>query len=343
MKKTLMIILFMALAQSLWAFDQTPSHSTQDSIIIEYGQRGKIVILVDNKEDFEKLKKLDINQIINELDLEIDPSTGELKMVKSKELFDSENKEILRVEESGGEIIVSMGKLKIIVDESGPDTKVKVEKKKDKDPSFRQYFHVDLGINNYLEEGDIPTSDQPYSVKGWGSWQVGLNWMASQRLSKGFYWDFGLGVHWYNFKFENKDYQAIIGADNIEFIQRNDVEGIKSKISASYITAMTLLKLNFAKINDEENRGLSIAIGPYLGYRVGGRSKYVFHKVDGNGREKVKITSGLYLENLRYGLRSEIGLGQLTFFSSYDFNSLFQDGKGPSNGSIQPIIFGVVF
>ncbi|MBD8488122.1 outer membrane beta-barrel protein [Echinicola sp. CAU 1574] len=339
MKRYLLAVIFMALIQTAFGYDST-SVAAKDSIIVEYGHSGKIVILVDNKEDFQKLKALDVNQIIRELDLELDEESGELTVVEIKDK-DGKGKEIVRVEEGGAETAVSVGRLKVIVDESGPNTQVRIEKRKKVEPPFRTYFNVDLGINNYLREGGgFPTSDDPYAVKGWGSWNVGLNWMASQRLSKGFYWDFGLGVQWYNFKFENRDYQAVRGDESVEFIQRTDVDGFKSKVSASYITAMTLLKLDFGRMNDNGEKGLKIAAGPYFGYRVGGRSKYVYRELDGSGRHKDKLNTGIYLNNVRYGIRGEIGVGRVTFFSTYDLNELFQDEKGPA---LNPIVFGLVF
>ncbi|GGZ35906.1 hypothetical protein GCM10007049_31480 [Echinicola pacifica] len=343
MKRYLLAVLFASVTQAVMGMNWTSGGDTaKDSIIVEYGHSGKIVILVDNKEDFEKLKVLNVNQIINELDLELDEESGELTVVEVSSKDGSIN-EIVKVEEAGTETSVSVGGIKVIVDESGPSTKVRVEKQKKAEPSFRTFFNMDLGINNYLEGGGFPTSNEPYAVKGWGSWNVGLNWMASQRLSKGFYWDFGLGVQWYNFKFENTDYQAVRGDDNIDFIQRTDVNGFKSKISASYLTAMTLLKLDFGRMNDNGERGLKLAAGPYVGYRLGGRSKYVYREVGGSGRQKDKLNTGIYLNNIRYGLRGEIGVGRVTFFSTYDLNELFQEGKGPSTESLHPITFGLVF
>jgi len=330
----------MALVQTAFGLgSDSKGLAAKDSIIIEYGHSGKIVILVDNKQDFEKLKALDVNQIIHELDLELDEETGELTVVEVGGK-DGKSKEIVRVEEGIDETSVSVGRIKVIVDESGPTTKVRLEKQKKAEPSFRTYFNVDLGINNYLEDGQFPTSDTPYAVKGWGSWNVGLNWMASQRLSKGFYWDFGLGMQWYNFKFENRDFQAVRGDETIKFVERADVDGFKSKISASYLTAMTLLKLDFGKMNDEGDKGLKIAAGPYVGYRIGGRSKYVYRELDGSGRHKEKLNTGIYLNNFRYGIRGEVGIRRLTFFTTYDLNELFQDGKGPA---LNPITFGIVF
>ncbi|GMQ24782.1 hypothetical protein Aoki45_14640 [Algoriphagus sp. oki45] len=346
MKKYLLLFCLMALVQVAFAstdpidYPLTETRVMKDSVVIEFGKSGKVVIMVESKEDFEKLKLMNINQIISELDLEENKQTGELTIVEIRKK-DGSVKEVVKVYEDGLETEVNVAGVRVYVDESGENTRVKVETggRKKSDPPFRSYFNVDLGINNYLEDGSFPTSDKPYAVKGWGSWQVGLNWMASQRISKGFHWNFGIGFQWYNFKFENRDFQAVRGEDMIEFAQRTDVDGFKSKISASYLTAMTLLELDFGKMNDSK-RGLSLAVGPYVGYRLGGQSKYVYEELGGSGRKKDKEATGLYLENLRYGLRGELGVGRIKFFTTYDLNELFQEGKGPA---LNPITFGIVF
>jgi hypothetical protein len=312
-----------------------------DSVIVEFGKSGKVVIIVNNKEDFEKLKSMNINEIIRELDLKQNGDNGELTIVQIQKK-DGTSKDIIRVNENGSETEVFIGGLRVFVDETGNNTKVKIESglKKKADPPFRTFFNVDLGVNNFLDaDGGIPSSDNAYAVKGWGSWNVGLNWMAAQRISKGFYWNFGIGFQFYNFKFENRDFQAVRGDDQIEFLQRNDVDGFKSKISASYVTAMTMLELDFGKMNDNGD-GLRVAVGPYVGYRLGGQSKYVYEELGGSGRRKDKQNTGLYLQNFRYGLRGEVGVGRVTFFSTYDLNELFQEGQGPA---LNPITFGIVF
>lgn len=212
MKKYLLLFCLMALVQVGFAgsMPDTDRKISSDSVIIEFGKSGKVVIIVDNKEDFEKLKSMNINEIIRELDLAKNEETGDLTIVEIRDK-DGNAKEIVRVSEDGMNTEVSIGRMRVFVDESGMNTKVKIESsgKKKTDPPFRTYFNVDLGVNNYLDgSGSFPTSDNPYAVKGWGSWNLGLNWMAAQRISKGFYWDFGLGFNFYNFKFENRDFQA---------------------------------------------------------------------------------------------------------------------------------------
>lgn len=342
MKKYLLLFCMLGLVQL--AFGRSNDHLLvqNDSIIVEFGKSGKIVILVDNKEDFERLKTMNINQIIRELDLEVDEKTGELVVVEVQNR--KGNREVVRVREDGLETEVMIGGVRVTVDESRGDTKVKVETgtRKKSDPPFRTYFNVDLGINNYVENNSISQglSSADYSVKGWGSWNVGLNWMASQRISKGFHWDLGLGVNWYNFKFDNRQTQAVRGDGEIDFIQRTDVNGFKSKITASYLTAMSLFKLDFGQMNDQGERGFRIAFGPYAGYRMGGRSKYVYRPLDGGGRRKDFESTGAYLNNFRYGIRGEIGVGRINFFGTYDLNTLFKEGAGPE---LNPITFGIIF
>jgi hypothetical protein len=341
MKKYLLLFSLMALVSI--AFGRTDDRLLieNDTIIVEFGKSGKIVLVVDNKEDFERLKSMNINQIIRELDLQIDEETGELVVVEVS--GKSGNREIVRVTEDWNKTEVTVGGIRILVDETNPTTKVKVETglRKKSDPPFRTYFNFDLGLNNYLDNnGNFPGTSQPYSVKGWGSWAVGMNFFASQRISKGFRWDMGLGFQWYNFKFENRDFQAVRGEDMIEFLQRTDVAGFKSKISASYLTAMGLFKLDFGTMNDNGRKGMRLAFGPYAGYRLGGTSKYVYRPLEGGNRRKEHVNTGIFLNNFRYGLRGEFGFGRINFFATYDLNQLFQEGKGPE---LNPIAFGIIF
>jgi hypothetical protein len=343
MKKIFLLLAFLGLVQVSMAAD----HSDQllnakplvlkDSVVIEFGKAGRIVIMVQSTEDFEKLKLMNINQIISELGVKENKATGEVTLVEIRKK-DGSVKEVVRVNENGMETEVRLGRLSVLVDESGLDTKVKIETdpKEKKDPGLKTDFNIDLGINNFIKDKTFPTSDQPFAAKGWGSWNVGLNWVASQRLAKGFHWNFGLGFQWYNFKFENRDFQAVRGQDQISFVERTDVTGVKSKLSASYLTAMTLLKVNLGKTEE----GVSLAAGPYVGYRLGGRSKFVYEEPGSSTDRIEKVNTGLYLENLRYGIRGEIGIGKdLAFFSTYDLNEFFQPGKGPA---LNPITFGII-
>lgn len=341
MKKYVLAMLLMALVELAFGSPVLPDlRPVNDSIIVEFGNSGKMVFVVDNPDDFERLKNMDINQIIRELNIPDTKNNGELTVIEIRQK--DGHKEIVSIYEDVGETEVTVGRYKLIVDETGNRTKVKLETspKEEKDPSFRTYFNTDIGINSYFESGTIPGAGAAYGPKGWGSWNVGFHWMASQRLSKGAYWDFGLGVSWYNFKLDNPRYQVIGSENGIQFVNRTDVNGFKSKISASYLNALTMFKVDFGKINDTGRNGLRIGIGPYAGYRLGGRSKFVYRELNGSGRKKEKEPAGSYLNNFRYGIRGEVGFKSITFFTTYDFNPLFHQSLSPE---LHPVSFGIVF
>ncbi len=367
MKKLVVLLLFLGFATLAQAKTnpettlKTVIPTLKDSVVIEFGKAGRIVIMVESLADFEKLKGMNINQIIAELGVQENKGTGEVTLIELQKK-DGSVKEVVRVLENGAETEVRVGRMRIFVDESGqdtrvkigtdsntkeiiefnlddkssPDTTVKVEADSKKIENFKDDLFIDLGINNFLQDGSFPSSDQPYATKGWGSWNVGINWVGSQRLSESWRWNFGLGFQWYNFKFENRDIQAIRGRDQIAFLERTDVTGTKSKMSASYLTAMTLLEVNLGKRKD---KGLVLAAGPYVGYRLGGRSKFLYEETATSREGIERINTGKYLENLRYGIRGEFGVGkEIRFYSTYDLSSLFKEGKGPV---LNPITFGI--
>ncbi|MDP3470850.1 MAG: hypothetical protein Q8S14_03170, partial [Algoriphagus sp.] len=88
MKKYLLLFCLMAVVQVAFASNlkEFPvlieSSIQKDSVVVEFGKSGRVVIIVESKEDFEKLKLMNINQIISELDLEENKETGELTIVE---------------------------------------------------------------------------------------------------------------------------------------------------------------------------------------------------------------------------------------------------------------------
>lgn len=49
---------------------------------------------------------------------------------------------------------------------------------------------------------------------------------------------------------------------------------------------------------------------------------------------------GFFVNDFRYGARLQIGIDSFDMFMTYDFNELFEDGRGPQ---LNPITIGVVF
>lgn len=200
-----------------------------------------------------------------------------------------------------------------------------------------QSFNIDLGLNNYLSDGKFPDdNNEPYAVRPWGSWYVGLSSVQRTRLANKFFLDWGLGLSWYNFKFE-KDNMTLLKDDSRVYFLQDTVHSnfIKSKLTATYITASVIPVLDFggrgkkSRIWDEDDdRSFRIGVGPYIGYRIGSYSKLVYE--DGSDKEKERSRNSYYLENLRYGIRLQMGFRSTDVFFNYDLNELFVSGRGPA-------------
>ena len=125
MKKYLLLFCLLGMVQLAYGRVNDDLLVQNDTIIVEFGKSGKIVVIVDNKEDFERLKGMNINQIIRELDLAVDEKSGELVVVEVQ--GKKGTKEVVRVREEGLETEVNVGGIRVTVDETSGDTKVRVQ------------------------------------------------------------------------------------------------------------------------------------------------------------------------------------------------------------------------
>jgi len=195
-----------------------------------------------------------------------------------------------------------------------------------KSGKFSSDLEVDLGMNIWS-----PTDIAP-EVKPWGSWNVNLNMVGTYKASKNFHLKTGIGASFYNFKLENTDLIAVKTPSGISFEELTEGTGTKSKISASYanISLVPTILTNDGK--------LRLGIGGYAGMRLGGRGKFVYD--DNNGdKQKIYEKSNMYASNFRYGGRVEVGVDDFNLFFNYDFNEVFESGKGPK---LNAISFGVI-
>jgi hypothetical protein len=194
-----------------------------------------------------------------------------------------------------------------------------------------------------LSEGKF--KDTLYSVRPWGSWYIAASTIQRTRVGRNFFLEWGLGISWYNFKFENDDVMIQKTDDGIEFVaDTRDVSHKKSKLTATYINASFVPVLDFGdhsrkpRMWDGYRSSFRIGIGPYIGYRISSRSKFVYSD-DGN-REKEKNRDSFYLSNIRYGARLQLGFHGTDLFFNYDLNELFAENKGPK---LNAFSFGVIF
>ena len=221
---------------------------------------------------------------------------------------------------------------------------------KDKGKRTIHNFNIEMGLNTWHGFGDVN-----YSVKPWGSWYFGLGSVNKTQLKNSLFLEWGSGLSWYNWKLEDPSYQIIKTTTQLELAQPaniNEINPIKSKLVASYLNVSLVPLFDFAqgirkvtvrqagnvKLIKSKNIGFRIGIGGYLGYRMYGRSKYVYK--EGNKlRTKEKENGNFYLSNVRYGLRGRVGWKGMDLFVNYDLNQVFTSGKGPE---LNAFSFGII-
>lgn len=210
-------------------------------------------------------------------------------------------------------------------------------------------FEIDLGLNNYLEDGNAPSdNDALYAVKPWGSWYIALKGTNDTHVTGPFHLLWGPEVSWYNFKFENENVVISEGSDQVLFTEvQGDFIPMKSKLTAAYLNFSAVPMLKFGDSHRSRHRfhwhgfrnneGFRIGMGGYAGYKIASYTKNVI-KEDGD-RNKDRNKDGFYLNNFRYGVRFQAGFRNLDIFVNYDLNELFAENKGPK---LNAFSFGVV-
>ncbi|MFW5760287.1 MAG: head GIN domain-containing protein [Cyclobacteriaceae bacterium] len=220
-------------------------------------------------------------------------------------------------------------------------------------PKARHTVNFDFGMNNYLQNGNFPDADgADYAVRPWGSWYVGINSVHKFHMGGSLFLEWGKGVSWYNFKFEN-DAMRINRVDNqINFEpDARDISPIKSKLVVSHLNMSLVPMIDLSKgyrkvkslkgdgfeYNRRLRQGFRFGIGPYLGYRLNDRTKFVYRN---DGRNRDKDNGNFMTSTLRYGLRTQLGYKGWDIFINYDLNNLF---SGINNPQLNAFSFGLTF
>lgn len=214
-------------------------------------------------------------------------------------------------------------------------------------------LNIEFGFNNYLDDGEFPSSSDLYKVKPVGSHFWAINWNHVSKVSGPLYLDWGAGISWYNFKYENAATRLDSQGGQLTFVEDLTVDSaIKSKLKVTYLNFTAVPMFDFAKgkrlvrmyeVDDvrvafSRKRGFRIGLGAYFGMRLSNKAKYVY-KNDGS-RKKDKDKGQFYVNDFRYGARLQMGINSFDFFVNYDLNELFEDNRGPK---LNPITFGVIF
>jgi hypothetical protein len=317
---------------SVIGFSQT---KPADTVVIKVGTGSKLILAVQDRKDLETMKQYDFQKLIADLIAKLDKEDTTQLAKSSEEYLKSDTvKATPEVVETKSE---DWG-----VDWSN-------DNKRERKFHKRTYhsMNFDLGTNNYIGNDGFPDQNNSlYTVKPWGSWYVGINSVQRTRIASKFYLEWALGASWYNFKFENAQTQMSKDDNGVIFQpDTRDADFKKSKLTAAYLNASLVPMLDFGgnrhkpSFFDGYNAdSFRIGVGPYVGYRIASYSKQVLKEND--AERKPRNHDNFYLNNLRYGLRAQIGFDDIDLFFNYDLNELFVENKGPQ---LNAFSFGITF
>ena len=317
-----------------------------DTVIVPLAESSKIIFTVGDRDDLEILRHYNFQQMFQDIiqklqDTEqVQSDSAEYASEREEEMTISDNAHNNEEHEDQENRQNSEN------DENSDHDDRKWEKsRRGRIGQTWQSYNIDLGTNNYLAGDQFPDGSESYAVRPWGSWYIAGNSVQRTRLGKNLFVEWGLGVSWYNFKFQEDN--VLMGKDEfgVRFAaDSRNVEYIKSKLSATFINASLVPVLDFSdrsrkpRVWDGHHDGFRLGVGPYVGYRIASKSKLVY-EADGE-REREKDRDSYYLNNLRYGFRLQLGVRSTDLFLNYDMNDLFAEGKGPK---LNAISFGLIF
>jgi hypothetical protein len=210
-------------------------------------------------------------------------------------------------------------------------------------------FNVELGLNNYLQNGRFPeATGEPYSLNPLGSRYFGLSSMWNSHLGGPLRLDWGANLNWYNFRFDNPQVRAVNAPARVEFNEFVDANNaMRSKMTAVYLNGVMVPMWHFGSGtrrykhwggSSYRGSGFRIGLGGFAGYRIDSYSRFIFKE---NGEKRAEREKGnLGLNNFRYGTRLQMGFRGLDLFANYDLNNLFMPGRGPE---LNAFSFGIVF
>lgn len=353
----ILITLLMGISSGGFCRISSAAIPQKDSIVILFGKKTQIVIHTEDKQEFQKLKDFDFNALFEQVIsvTESSPRTQASKdtsfVVNGDSVIIKGNDVLVKDNDKSVSFTIRIGKNKdretdeVAISEDDSTVVVIRSKRsdprnKDKDRKVKRHkrtegeFRVDLGLNNYLQNGEFPDeSNQPYGLRPFGSRYIALGYIYKTRIGKEkspFYLTHGLEFSANNFMFDS-DARIRRGAEGIEF-EETGLNLKKNKLTVLYVSLPVMPMLDFKRAGEGTFR---FGFGGYVGYRIHSYSKIMYEE---NGKRKDHEQDSYYLNNFRYGLQTQISFWKLNLFAKYDLNPLFNTGKGPE---LHALSFGI--
>lgn len=362
-KNIILTLMFLLSMTTLRA--ERENKPANDSIIVRFGPKTRMVIYGENKRDLERILKYDLNALLKDLKVRLDSTQQDTTLIveefsgsdylKNKpDLADDKN--YVRIGRRGG-LQIRNGNQSVRISQDTADrgdesdannhNYEKIGKAaKMYIPSWgsspRKGFNVALGLNTYGSNTAMilsPSESNPMpDLKPFGSRYVSLGYVASTTLATGqkarLHLDFGIDFSWYNLMF-NDNKKIMKDHDKVYFDQplgedNLPVEFKKSKFTVPYVNLSFMPTVSFRRSFISH-----VSAGVYGGYRLGSYSK----TIEKGSKDKKFDRVNFYVNDFRYGLGFELGIRRFPdLFVNYDLNDLYETNKGPA---VKMVSFGI--
>lgn len=345
MKPFALHLLFANIFLNLWSIPAFAHQPEGDTVVVRLKNRNKVIIITDRDRDLRGFRTVDINRIVADVDSTFQADTASRQGMDA-DVRISRKDSLMVIHKRSGLGRISVYKAVVDVEDEdfsfrdtirlhrhhegryvGPRMNLGNNKNDD-------VFEIDLGFNNYLENGNIPSDGgSAFGLRPFNSNVVSLRYnktLIGRKESAPVSLTAGLEFSWNNYKFENPVIirRASSGVVFDPFPANQKM--IKSKLTVSWLNVPVMLHYRAPKSS------FHVAVGGFAGYRLGSHSKTKFSE-DGSTK-KEKERANFYLNSFQYGVRLQIGFYDVDFFATYNFNELFSQNKGPA---LTPISFGI--
>ncbi|MEO1434781.1 MAG: hypothetical protein AAFV80_04545 [Bacteroidota bacterium] len=182
---------------------------------------------------------------------------------------------------------------------------------------------IDIGINGYMNDGDFNlTGDLDALELNYGrSIELNINLVEQQiDLYKNFInitYGPDLTFNWYNF---TNDITLVPGPDMVTIVEEN-IEFDNNRLYNFGISIPVML--NFQTGHGYNNNNFRVGVGAYGGVLLTTNQR---QKFDGT---KVKVKDDFNQNKFHGGLRAELGIGPVNFYTTYSLSTFFKEGEGP--------------
>ncbi len=313
-----------------------------DSLVIRFANKTRLVIYAPDKAGIQALSNYDLNKIVREMSAQLDSiPEGKSNMERNGDQYLKDTVLVVTKTRNGIKIVLGDTKSDTIRRDtirkfSDQDRDYRNAKRRDRRDGNRLTYGLSIGLNNYITQSNLPAyPEDSYDLRPAGSRYFALSagfrptLIRGNRVSLKLY--YGVEVAWQNFMFDGNNV-AEKTASGVAFPDAGR-ELQKSKMTVATLGIPFVPRVTFYNSNNRQTG--YVGVGVYGNYRLDS-----YRKIKESDGSKDRQHSNFDLNDFRYGVMADVGIGDTSFFVKYDLSPLFKTNLGPD---LRAVSFGISF